>query len=784
MLLFPLMRTIRLIIVKLLLLGIAGTVWAADGINSSSTPPTNSSASTSALPAPGFKKTQTNSASTAANSTNNPATSTTAPKQQPVSQHSNQQTGHQIPAALPPVGSTDDDYTGYQLKHPDQPGRHQHLWNLQDMDIKRVVAEVSKETSKNFILDPQVQGKITIISSHPMGAEESYQVFLSSLRVLGYAVVPDGDNLKIVPSRDAANQSTLASQAHPGQGDQAVVRVIPVRYLSAIELMPALRPLLPSWGNLGVYAPANSVIVSGSADNVDRIAKIIGQVDTPSANSMDLIQLQHAVASDVVDEVNKLILAARANGASINATLSADPQSNSIMVGGDATSRLRLKVLIAKLDSQSGDANNNTQVIYLHYIQIKDLLPILKGMVHQSVSYAMSSGGASYGSAPTTMGSPGSADTGSSLSQASPQFLAAANSQLSNAAINSSMGGMPNDKSRVTIVGDITNNALIITADPTTMMQFKSVISHLDVPPQQVLVQGVIAEVDASTAKQLGIEWGTPNATSTNPYAPVNPNAYSSDITGAASNYSYGGAGMGVGVFKLGNLRALLSLLAQDTNTNIVSTPSITVLNNSPADIEVGRTIYQLTGGINPTPGSGSQLYNSYTPQQIGLTLKVIPQITGDNQVRLVIDQQNSAIAANANTDASNTNIPTTIERISTQVMVHDGEILVLGGLIDAQDRAVVNKVPILGDIPLLGYLFQSHHIEHEKKDLMIFLQPVVINTPAQYKKITTERYDYMRDVAILNDQGDGQLIASSILPARQAANDPLPQPFSDDANQ
>jgi general secretion pathway protein D len=747
------------------MLGIAGSLWtvgAAETANPTTTP-TNPSATVAApvLPAP-----------------------LTTDSSKPVTTHKQ---ANKIPAALPPVGTPNDgynsdDYTGYRLKHPDGVQSHranEHLWNLQDMDIKRVVAEVSKETGKNFILDPQVQGKITIISSHPMGPEESYQVFLSSLRVLGYAVVPDGDNLKIVPSRDSANQATLASHANPGSGDQAVVRVIPVRYLSAIELMPALRPLLPSWGNLGVYAPANSVIVSGSADNVDRIAKIIATVDTPSANSMDLVQLQHSVASDVVDEVNKLIMAARANGANINATLSADPQSNSILVGGDATARLRLKVLLAKLDSQSGDANNNTQVIYLRYIQIKDILPILKGMVHQSVSYAMSSGGASYGAPPSPMGGGVGGDTGSSLSQASPQFLAAANSQLSNAAINSSMGGMPNDKSRVTIVGDITNNALIITADPTTMMQFKSVISHLDVAPQEVLVQGVIAEVDANTAKQLGIEWGTPNSVTT-------PGGYNADIpAGGPSNFSSNGVGLGVGVFKLGNLRALLTMLAEDTNTNIVSTPSITVLNNTPADIEVGKTIYQLSGGYQvPTGGGQGGLYNSYTPQQIGLTLKVIPQITGDNQVRLVIDQQNSQEADTATVQGgSNTNIPTSIERISTQVMVQDGQILVLGGLISAQDRTVVDKVPILGDIPLLGYLFQSHHIKHEKQNLMVFLQPIVINTPAQYKKLTTDRYDYMRDVAILNDQGDGQLIASSILPSRTAAaNDALPTPFSDDS--
>lgn len=649
------------------------------------------------------------------------------------------------------------------------PSQTKHTWNLQGVDIKSVVTEISRETGKNFILDPQVQGNVTIISSHPMGPAESYQVFLSTLRVMGYAVVPDGSDLKIVPARDAANQSSLATDANPGQGDEAVVRVVQVKYVSAMQLIPALRPLLPTWGNVTAYAPSNTVILSGSAGNVQRITQIIHEVDSPSANGIDVVHLQHAVASDLVKEINQLILSARANGSATNASLSADDQSNSILVSGDEVSRLRLKVLIAKIDSEDGSSNNNTQVVYLKYIQVKDLLPILKGMVNQSVAYSMSSGGANYSSGGSSSSSSagGSSD---SLGQASAQFTAAANSQINNATLNSSSGSA-NDKSKVSIVGDVTNNALVITADPTTMMRLRNVIDKLDVAPQQVLVQGVIAEVDAQTAQQIGIQWGTGGA---------NQSADALGIAGASvPSYAFQGGGLGVGFLKSGDMRALLALLSSDTNSNIVSTPSITVLNNSPADIEVGQNVYDVSGNYQTPQGSGGpeQPYTTFTSKQVGLTLKVIPQITGQHSVRLVIDQQNSSIINDAQTDSNNPNKPTTEEKITTQVMVNDGQVLVLGGLISSQDSKVMNKVPILGDIPVLGHLFRNESTQRTKKDLMIFLRPIIIKGDHQADQITQSRYDFMRDVAILNKAGHGHIIASSTLVSRHPVQ--LPSPFA-----
>ena len=631
-----------------------------------------------------------------------------------------------------------------------------HLWNLQGVDIKRVVTEISRETGKNFILDPQVQGKITIISSHSMGPEESYQVFLSSLMILGYAVVPDGDNLKIVSVRDSASQSRLASDGSPGVGDQAVVRVIKVRYVSAMQLIPALRPLLPTWGNLSVYSPSNAVIVSGAASNVQRIADIISEVDTPSDNDIDVVHLQHAVADDVVKEVNQLIMAARANGSGNNATLSSDEQSNSVLIGGSETSRLQMKVLIAKIDSaDSAGAANNTKVIYLKYIQVKDILPILKGIVHQSVSYSGSSGGASYASSnPPSSGSGGN----SSFGQSSGQFDAAANSQITNATLNS--GSSADSKSKVTIVGDVTNNALIITADGSTMMKLRTVINELDVPPKQVLVQGVVAEVDAQTAKQIGVQWGT---------------------DGTASPYSFSSGGMGVGFLKAGDMRALLALLASDTNANIVSTPSIMVLNNSPADIQVGQDISQVSAEYSGNGPPGDQPPpTTYSDKQVGLTLKVIPQITGEHSVRLVIAQSNSSIVETADTSGGsvNPNKPTNQESLSTEVIVNDGQVLVLGGLISATDNQVTTKVPFLGDIPILGRLFRSTSTQKEKKNLMIFLRPVIVRGQQQANIISNDKYDYMRDVAIL---GDKVGVDFSKVPALDNRKIPaLPTPFSD----
>jgi len=653
-----------------------------------------------------------------------------------------------------------------------------HLWNLQNVDIKRVVAEISRETGKNFILSPQVQGKVTIISSHPMGPKESYQVFLSTLRVLGYAVVPDGRNLKIVPAQDAANQSRLATASHPGYGDQLVVRAIPVYYVSAIQLVPSLRPLVPTWANLAAYSPANSIIVSGTAENVQRIAAIIKQVDTPAANGIDVMHLKHAVAADIVKEVNKLILAARANGANTNATLSADEQSNSVLISGNETSRLRLKVLIAKLDNESATGNNNTQVIYLKYIRVKDILPVLKAMVHQSVSYSLSSGSAGYSSG--TTGTTSSTGGTSGLGQASAQFTAAANSQINNATLNSSSGASK-DASKVTIVGDVTNNALVLTADPAMMLKLKHVIARLDGEPQQVLIQGVIAEVDAQTARQIGVQWGTGgpsqqgNTTSGSTTTQTNLG-----INGAspAPAYAFSGGGLGVGFLRSGDFRALVSLLSSNTHTNLVSTPSITVLNNTPADIEVGQTISEVSSSYTGNTTNDQNFFppTTYNDKVIGLTLRVIPQVTGAHSVRLVINQTNSSLIAGASSTGS-PNPNTSTESINTQVLVNNGQVVVLAGLINAQDSKTETKVPILGDIPLIGRLFRSHGTARTKRDLMIFLRPIVINSQEQSAQLAKEKYDFMRDVAILNTDSKSHLIAGAILPSRGPTK--LPMPFS-----
>ena len=647
-----------------------------------------------------------------------------------------------------------------------------HLWNLQDVDIKRVVAEISRETGKNFIISPQVQGKVTIISSHPMGQQESYQVFLSTLRVLGYAVVPDGQNLKIVPARDAANQSRLATAAHPGYGDQVVVRAIPMHYVSAIQLVPSLRPLVPTWGNLAAYTPANSIIVSGTAENVQRLVEIIKQVDTPAANGIVIMHLKHAVASDIVNEVNKLVLAARAGGANTNASLSADEQSNSVLISGNATSRLRLKILIAKLDSENATGNNNTQVIYLNYIRVKDMLPILKAMIHESVSYSIAAGGASYTSTSTN-----SSNGSSNLGQASAQFTAAANNQINNATLNSSTGGASRTQSKTSIVGDVTNNALVVSADPALMLKLKNVITSLDVAPQQILVQGVIAEVNAQTAKQIGIQWGTggPNQAGNSTANGETTRSPLGVTGGAPPGFAFAGGGLGVGFLRSGDFRALISLLASDTHTNLVSTPSITVLNNSPADIEVGQTISEVSSSYDSASTNPNILPpTTYNDKNIGLTLRVIPQVTGAHSVRLVIDQTNSSIVSGASSTGS-PNPNTSTEKLNTQVLVHSGQVVVLAGFINAQDETVETKVPVLGDIPLIGHLFRNHSTTKVKRDLMIFLRPIILNTKAQSEQLAKQRYDFMRNVAILNAGNKSHLIASAILPSRHPAKLPIP---------
>ena len=368
---------------------------------------------------------------------------------------------------------------------PPQPTKR--LWNLQDADILSVITEVSQETGKNFVVDPRVSGKISLISSKPLKQSEVYQVFLSVLGILGYSAIPASNNIiKIVPNMESGEQATrVATNQSPGKGDEVVVRVIPLENVSASQLIPVLRPLLPQWSNVSAYIPGNVLILLGRASNLDRIHSIIEDVDKASTNGIQIIPLHHAAANQVAVVLNNLQSAARASGDSTNVSIAVDERSNSILLGGSKAATIAYARFNFTIDAPSRAPSGNTEVIYLRYLEAKTLAPLLSRIAANILGKG--SGSVQY---ETTTAS---ASTNTS----------SATTATKDATSSTNIQAEPN------------TNAVIITAPPALMQALKSVIVKLDIRPAQVLVEAIIAEIDESNLTSLGIQWGsvTPQGT-------------------------------------------------------------------------------------------------------------------------------------------------------------------------------------------------------------------------------------------------------------------------------
>ena len=606
--------------------------------------------------------------------------------------------------------------------------------NLKDADINALVESMSVLTGKNFIVDPRVKGRVTIISSKSMDEKELYEVFLAVLGVHGFAAIPGDKVIKIVPAAGAKQENvpTVDSQRRL-EPDQIVTRVIQVQNVSAAQIVPILRPLIPPQGHLAAYMPTNVLIISDSAANVERIASIISRIDLASNEEVEIVALRHASATEIVRvltalEQGKTRADPAAAGAGNPPRMVADERTNSILLSGDNTSRVRLRTLITHLDTPV-DAGGNTQVVYLRYAKAKDLMTVLQG-----VSKSLSNDAARNAPSP---GQPGAPPGGSS---------------------SASAGNL------VDIQADEATNALVITAPPELIRSLRSVIAQLDVRRAQVLVEAVIAEISAEKTAELGVQWAvsgnsligfTNLGTETTSLANIlglAAQANSDDLTALSAARIPQGMQMAAGDFT-GNNRfgALISALAKDADTNVLSTPTVVTMDNEEAEIVVGQNVPFVTGSYTSSTSTGSgdnsnSLANPFQTIQrddVGIKLKVKPQINEGNAVKLEIEQEVSSVVPSAN---AATQGPTTNKRsIKTIVMVEDGQVLVLGGLIDDNLTESAQKVPLLGDVPLLGNLFRYRSTSKLKRNLMVFLHPVILRDPSQGTLHTSDKYSYIR---------------------------------------
>lgn len=639
--------------------------------------------------------------------------------------------------------------------------------NLKDADIGAVIATVSDMTGKNFIVDPRVKAKVTVISAKPMNKDEVYQVFLSLLEVNGFAAVPMGKVVKIIPDVNAKQVSTpLANNDQPGRGDEYITRVIHVNNVSAAQLVPVLRPLSPQQAHMVAYPGTNALIISDRAANVERLAKIIQDIDQPGNEAeVEVMPLKHAAATEVARVLMSLDQEARKNdpnaaaGITDRPVLIPDERTNSILMGGGKSGRLRARALVSHLDTPL-ENSGNIRVVYLRYAKAKDLVPVLTGVASQVQDKVKVAGGA----APAT----------------------------------GTIGGGP-PGSGINIQADESLNALVVTAPPDVFRSLQMVISQLDVRRAQVLVEAVIAEVNSSRAAELGVQWATFDRTQGS-NAPVGLTNFTNGTAGS-SIAEIGGAiatnrppSLGPGMtFGLGrfisdgfSFAALIRALESDGSSNVLSTPTLVMMDNTDAEITVGQNVPFITGSFTAPTGTAGATVNPFQTiqrQNVGITLKVKPQINEGNAIQLTIEQKVDSLSTSAVRGASD--LITNTRSIKTSVMVDDGKVVVLGGLITDDLKENVQRVPFLGDLPLIGSLFRYKRNTKDKTNLMVFLHPVIMRDGVLAERMTSGKYDFIRARQLEARLKDRGLLRNEELPLMPPMQDmmKLPPPFEPGTN-
>ncbi|WP_297925457.1 type II secretion system secretin GspD [Metallibacterium sp.] len=575
--------------------------------------------------------------------------------------------------------------------------------NLRNVDIRTLIDTVSKATGINFVVDPRVRGNVTVVSSTPMDRDALYQVFLSVLEVYGYAAVPSGPVVKIVPSINA--RQTL--QLH-GQGEALITRVIHVSTVPVAQLLPLLRPLLPPQAVLSAYPPGNVLIVTDRAADIDGIVKLVRQLDNPANGGVSIVQLRYASAEQVARTLNALQSSAAGEGGMPPVPVVADARSNSILIAGDPAAQARMRALIQQLDV-SLPAAGNSQVIFLRYAKAEAMAKLLQQVVQTQ-------------------------EKTSEKAKSAPE-------------------------SPINIQADVTNNALIITGPPDRVRDLQQLVRQLDVRPKEVLIDAIIAEVSGDLSRQLGAQIAVlPSVGSTQ-----NPVAVSNFTNGALPLATLAGGAsaigqalaaspgvfLGFGSNRSGQARygLLLNALQSNSATNILSTPSLMTLDNKQAEIVVGQDVPFVTGSYSTTLNQGgggtvTSPFQTIERKKVGITLKVTPQINEGDSVRLKLDLTVSSIAPSI---SGAVDLITNTRQVKTVVITDNGAIVVLGGLIQDSYTNSVQKVPLLGSLPFIGRLFSSTSRQLQKQNLMIFLHPVIIDTQNAANAYTAEKYRILR---------------------------------------
>ena len=596
--------------------------------------------------------------------------------------------------------------------------------NLRDADINGLIEIVSLETGINFIVDPRVRGQVNVVSGKPIPRDELYDLFLGVLKSYGFAAVAGNEGtVRIVPEVQA-KENEVASLEQSSRSDEFITHVISVRHLDASQLVRILRPLVPKGGHLAAAAESNSLVIADTAANVRRIEGLIRRIDQESMEDFEVVPLEHASALDLVRIIESLnVSRPEEGGGTQRMRVIADERTNTLVLLGDPQRRLAYRNMIRQLDVEGDEGN--TQVHYLRYAKAEDVAEVLRGIAEGR---------------DTENGAVGSSSSTGSSS-------------------GSSGYGFGNRESRVRIQAHESTNSVVVHGPAELSREMAQIIRQLDIRRAQVLVEAVIAEVSSDRARELGVQWGFGNESSgvgvinfarggggiVNLAAGIN-SFLEGDITTPPS-LSDGATLGGVGRIGSTQIGLLINALQGDSSSNILSTPSLLTLDNEEAEIVVGQNVPFIVGRSVENSG---QAFDTIQREDVGIKLRIRPQINEGNAVRLEIAQEVSQIAPGASGAAD---IITNKRSLNTHVMVDDNQLIVLGGLIDDQMVETQGKVPVLGDIPGLGRLFRYDTANVEKRNLMGFLRPVIVRDSAVAESLTHAKYSYMRDQQ-LKEQG------------------------------
>ena len=634
------------------------------------------------------------------------------------------------------------------------PGKNTADLNFVGADIESVVKAIGHYTGTTFIIDPRVKGQVNLVSEKPLTKDQAFKLLTSTLRLQGYAVVFADGYYKVVPEADAKLQPgpTKMVQSENGEsvkGDQVATQIYRLNYESAANIVTVLRPLISPNNTINANPGNNSVVITDYADNLKRLDKIIAGLDVPATVDLDVIPVKYAMASDIAAMVSKLTEnnTAGANDAG-HAVLMADPRTNALLLRAPSQARANLiKSLIAKLD-QPTSLPGNVHVVYLRNAEAVKLAQTLRSIVSGDTSEQQTSSGLSNTSSTSGSTSNGSSQNGFNISANS---SVAGGSGLSSSATSKTTGS---GGAAGFIQADAATNTLIITASEPVYKNLRSVIDQLDARRAQVYIEALIIEVNADKENDFGVQWAGLSGNSNSDYRIGGGTIFSTGAnnlaTLATTSTTLPSNGLSIGVFKqiggkLG-LGALAHMVDSGNGTNILSMPNLVTLDNEEAKIVVGQNVPFITGQFTTSANTGSAGVNPFQTierKDVGLKLTIKPQISEGGTVKLAIYQESSAVVASSATNSSG---PTTTQRsISTNVLVEDGAILALGGLISDTVGDTTEKVTGLGDIPIIGNLFKYQTATRNKTNLMVFLRPTVIRTAEDSNNVSVDRYDYMR---------------------------------------